>query len=444
MAPIDAYTNAAVQQQERWRVMLRSGSTPTVNLAIEFFIYKKMTEDLKDPKGVLFYDTVGADPTTGRKGPERWMQNIRQQAFLEFSANASPDDPDGSKWRARLSDYLDFGQKLINDTSVRTHYTEDRATLTGYIIKENPKFKEYMALIASALLEWARAQRRTKIFLATPPEVAYDQFLKDRKDIVALLRTAQLLPLDVEHTVVDIPEAVQVAEALIGLIPWVGNMVAAYEAYTGVNLFGYHLTDVERCVLAAVILLPVAGRLVMEGRALYSEARLVALYGRDAAGWSRAMKSSSAILRDGKALSTLQKAETIVKAGNHLDTSLAQEASKALEFLRNAGTVNRAVDQTVLDSLARLKQASGVFFGLDEFAVERILLKGPNLSHIKGQLLEELLESRLVTMLSERAGSFALGLELPAGKQIEFIPGYLIVSLQPLLDPSLRINSRHS
>lgn len=60
--------------------------------------------------------------------------------------------------------------------------------------------------------------------------------------------------------------------------------------------------------------------------------------------------------------------------------------------------------------------------------MERILLKGPNLNHLKGQLLEELLESRIVPWLKQRWGGLALALDVPAGKELEFIPGYIIVS----------------
>jgi len=43
--------------------------------------------------------------------------------------------------------------------------------------------------------------------------------LKERTDIVALLRSAQILPLDVKHTAVDIPTLIEVAEFVILMIP---------------------------------------------------------------------------------------------------------------------------------------------------------------------------------------------------------------------------------
>ena len=287
-----------------------------------------------------------------------------------------------------------------------------------------------MRLIATQLVQWAEAQPVTRQFLAMPPEVGYVVFLSQSKDTVALLRMAQLLPLDVEHTAVDIPTAVEVAEFLISLIPYVGNAVAAYEAYTGENLFGYHLTDVERAILGASLLLPVLGRFAKAGRAMYTEARLVKLYGRDAAGWAKAMNASSQLAQDAKKLAALKKAEQSIRTTGRLDAQLASDAAKAVDVIQHpaSGGVSRAVDQRVTDALARLQQASAKFASLDAFAMERVLLKGPNAGHLKGQILEELVESRVVPWLQERWGRFALALDVPAGKQIEFIPGHIIVS----------------
>jgi hypothetical protein len=137
--------------------------------------------------------------------------------------------------------------------------------------------------------------------------------MTDRKDVVTLLREAQLLPLDVEHTAVDVPTEVEVAEFIIGMIPFVGKIVAVYEVYTGKDLFGYHLTDIERGVIAATLLLPIIGRLAKGGRALYTEARLAKLYGRDAVGWSRAVKAGATITQDSQKLATLRKAEEAIR-----------------------------------------------------------------------------------------------------------------------------------
>lgn len=62
---------------------------------------------------------------------------------------------------------------------------------------------------------------------------------------------------------------------------------------------------------------------------------------------------------------------------------------------------------------------------LDAPALDRILAKGTNLNQVKGQLLEELLEVRVLELLGSQAGRRMLGVEKVAGK-LEFIPGHLI------------------
>jgi hypothetical protein len=79
----------------------------------------------------------------------------------------------------------------------------------------------------------------------------------------------------------------------------------------------------------------------------------------------------------------------------------------------------------VIDLFRELSSQHKILESLDQFAMQRILGKGPNVDHLKGQLLEELLESLVVPWLRDRAGSFALGIET-AGKKLEFIPGHLI------------------
>lgn len=74
----------------------------------------------------------------------------------------------------------------------------------------------------------------------------------------------------------------------------------------------------------------------------------------------------------------------------------------------------------------QVRQQYPILKMLDEHAIGRVLAKGPSVDHLKGQLLEELIESRVVPWLSSRGGGFALGIMVPAGKKLEFIPGHLV------------------
>jgi hypothetical protein len=202
--------------------------------------------------------------------------------------------------------------------------------------------------------------------------------------------------------------------------------VATYKAYAGRDLFGYRLTDLERGILAATVLLPLAGRVVKGGRAVYSEARLVALYGRDARVWSRTIRAGGRATGSGRALRTTEEAEAAIRIQQSLGRTLAQDAANALpNVVRGSASVSLSVDQAVTDLFRELSSQHRILGSLDEFAMQRILEKGPNVDHLKGQLLEELLESRVVPWLREQAGPFALGVQT-SGKKLEFIPGHLI------------------
>jgi hypothetical protein len=232
---------------------------------------------------------------------------------------------------------------------------------------------------------------------------------------------AATLPPDVEvsDVPIDRPALVEAIELAIGLIPVVGSVVAAYEAWSGEDLFGYQLSDVERGSLAASVLLPTAGRLVKGGRALYTEARLVSLYGRDAASWSRATGAAARGLAERQALETVERAERALRVQRSVTGALRTEAATAVPALtKGATTLTTSVDREVLDFFRELSATHRELRSLDALAMERVLAKGPNVDHLKGQLLEELIESRLVPWLSTREGGFALGIAVPAGQAV--------------------------
>jgi hypothetical protein len=107
--------------------------------------------------------------------------------------------------------------------------------------------------------------------------------------------------------------------------------------------------------------------------------------------------------------------------------SLAKEAADAVpRIAKGEASLTTTVDQAVTGLFRDLSGTHAELASLDVLAIERVLAKGPNVDHLKGQLLEELVESRIVPWLKTRVGGFALGITVPAGKKLEFIPGHLI------------------
>jgi hypothetical protein len=121
----------------------------------------------------------------------------------------------------------------------------------------------------------------------------------------------------------------------------------------------------------------------------------------------------------------IEDAKAQIRLGRPLTQALRRRAALSLPVVVRGGAATSAVDQAIRDLLAQLSSRYPVLASLDEIALRRVLGKGPNVDHLKGQLLEELIESRIVPWLRDRAGSYALGVS-SGGRRLEFIPGHLI------------------
>jgi len=425
------YRDALREAEADLRAKLAAGRASVSEVGVARRAWEIMDSQLRSsPDSVLAYDRLPPDPRFRFTGAQRWRLDIFRRASDELFPHLASDAASDAYNRKR-QEYLDLGQRIVQSPDTRYRSVVDRRQGRSYLYRENPLVPRIMRVIADELMRWFQeypADRefcRRGWYLTWSAEAGMGLFLEERPDMVALLRVAQTLPMDTEisDVPVDRPAVVEAVELAIGLIPVVGNLVAAYEAYAGVDLFGYRLTNLERGILAATVLLPLAGRLVKAGRAIYTESRLVAMYGRDAAAWSRTIRAGGS---SGPALRAIKEAEDVIRAQRSLDRSLAQRAADALpNVVRGTAPVSSAVDQAVMDLYRRLSSQHRILGSLDELALQRILAKGPNVDHLKGQLLEELLESRVVPWLRDRAGSFALGVQT-GGKKLEFIPGHLI------------------
>jgi len=254
-------------------------------------------------------------------------------------------------------------------------------------------------------------------------------FLLERPDMVALYKFIVNLPPEKREYQIEIerPLFVEAFELAVGFIPVVGSAISLYEAWSGEDLFGYHLTDLERGILAASVLLPVAGQLVKGGQALYTEARLVKMYGRDAASWQRTIRQSAKVAEQRGSMRAIKAADDSLRAAGKVEGKIAQEAAEALpKLLHSAGHVVMDAENEIKVVWEALSKKLPALAELDELALRRIVERGSNADHNKGQLLEELMESYILPTLRKRQGAFALGVQVPAGASLEFIPGRAI------------------
>jgi Pre-toxin TG len=430
MAPpgIESYRRELARVENQFRLALTAGKAGPDELALLRTTWQIMLTELTTaPKSVLVWDRMGPSPDLGFTGADRWYLASLKKAQEEIYPHFGTEQQLSSKYE----EYLNLSLEMLKWGQVRQELIEAPSVGKQYLILgAHPLVAKIMQLLSHELMLWFGEQPNTRELIEFPARTGLARMLIDRPDLVALLRIADTLPLDVEVSdlPVDRPAMVEAVEFAIGLVPIVGSCVAAYEAWSGVDMFGYRLTDLERGILGASVLLPLAGRLVKGGRALYTEARLVALYGHDAAAWSRAVGASGRGLAEREALAAVERGERAVRVERTVTGALAKETADAVPRIAKgeATPLSTVVDQAVTSLFHDLSAAHSELASLDALAIERILAKGPNVDHLKGQLLEEIVESRIVPWLNTRPGGFALGITVPAGKKLEFIPGHLI------------------
>jgi hypothetical protein len=426
---IASYRAAVDRERARLGGLLAGGRATSFDIALCRVTVETMATLLAEaPGSVLVYEKLGPD-RMGLSGPDRWLVETQRKAGEIIRPSYGTDE----QWARRFEEYLDLSQRMLQWGQVRQEVIDDPQNGLSYLIfGADPLVDKIMGVLATELMRWYDRLPHTREAYARTARQGLAEMLHERPDLVALLRLAwQLPPLHETSSIpIDRPTWVEAVELAVGLVPVVGSCVAAYEAWAGEDLFGYKLGDLERGILAASVLLPVAGRLAKGGRALYTEARLVSLYGRDAAVWSRTVRTGERAAAQLPALRSIEAAEHELRATRSVAGTVAKEAAASLPaVVRGGGTAGRVVDRAIADLLAALKKSNPLLGALDAQALERVLLKGPNTSHLKGQLLEELVESRIVPWMAAREGSFALGITVPAGKKLEFLPGHLLRDL---------------
>lgn len=352
-----------------------------------------------------------------------------------------PYERDPAGYERKVKEYDDFADQIR--ANVRKGYKvlhESSKVRQVWTVRHNLPTQQVIDRIALALPDYRRFHEPDADFLRVPVREGLMRMLdEDRIDLAVMLRLSLSLPLDIavrDLPLADNPSWMDGIELMIGLIPVIGNMVAAYEAYSGKDLFGRELSDFERGVLGASVLLPAAARLVKGGKAMYTTNRMVSLYGADARQVSTSLALSERLSADAAGLGRLKAADDAVAAGTKVTRSAAE---KLVDFLKTMGIDNsgRLLTPAVVD--AKLVKAFETVVAkhpklkvLDALAIERIAAKGANIDHVKGQLLEELLEDHVVKVLRDPHGKIALGLSHVKGTFV-YVPGHLIRDVDGLL-----------
>jgi hypothetical protein len=414
--------------------LLADGSTSVTEIALARGVYDLMdTQLLRWPYAVLQNFDGQAEPQTGVRNEKYWRY------VMEWSVRRDllplEDENNAETYRQLYADYYRLALDKLLSTYAPPRRAEDRVIGIVYLYRPNQAvMRKVMPIVADELMRWFRRHQLTKEFLAQPAKTGFFEFLLCRPDIAALLRLIDHLPLDVTPysdpsiiTGKTQTAAQALVETAISFVPVVGDVVAAYESTSGQDLFGNPLNPLDRGILGASVLLPMVGMLVKDGRTAYSETRLVRLYGRTEEEWSHAIDAVGRLKASD--LKVLGEAEEALRLQKSLEPALARRAAAALpDIAKPTGLLESAVDKAVSEAFVTLRRSHPIMATLDEYALVRILEKGPNPDLIKGQLFEELIETRVVPWLADPNGYVALGFVSPVrpGSTVIFIPGHMI------------------
>jgi hypothetical protein len=425
-AKIAPFRQALSLAKRRLVEALASGTSSAVEISLLRIVVELMEAEMRSPDKLLHLNNLAP---VGETGASLWYSGALKQAELRLM----PELRDPRRYRELTEDY-DKLKKMLRE-NVRNRARVEIGDFKITRIKFNQTTIKVVDMMAASLGDAFFYHKHDPDFLQTPAVTAFQRLLMvERPDLFEAFRAACELPADIQEINLPRPKRLPYEEAVefvVSFIPIVGSLVAAYEVASGTNLFGRELTDVERGILAAGVLLPFAARAVKTGKALYTAERMATLYGEDAFRHSYALAMGERLSGDVVGWAKLRDAQKAIAGGGKISRQAASELSDTLKaILKDARSATpKALDPAFEAAFKALAAKNPIFAGLDALALERIAAKGINASHVKGQLLEEVLESRVMGWLREGTSKKALGLE-HIKEEIQFVPGHLVRDLR--------------
>ncbi|NGM84206.1 hypothetical protein G5B47_17475 [Paenibacillus sp. 7124] len=432
---IDDYRLALDEMRGKLHDVLAGGTAHAPEIAGYRFAVDLMEEDLRlRPADIVNKFEFRSRQEPGTRGPLLWQRD----AIERSKKMMTPYEPSEAEYLRKNTEYFEAIKTKLGLLNVKTHTTG--ACDKQYFMEENPEVEKVKKELIEAIRTWMNAHKYEPNFYKMSAVEGIAAVLQERQDIVFSLRAAQDLGAG-KVTAFD-RDVSFLGEALafgIGCLPIVGNAMALLEAYEGRDLFCRELSPTERALAIFSVLLPGLLRLIKVGRAAYSATRLAQLYGRDAAKWSYMIQMGERAAIQPAARITVQEAGSAVRAGKRLSPQAVKDAEESLGKLmgKSVGGASAApvlsINQTrkmLLEALEKLGNTTPSLKELDVNALARVseaafTKKGISMDRAKGQLLEELKESRTVKLLREQFSAKALGLDADKFK-LEYFPGHML------------------
>jgi len=413
------YERVLSEARDQLKRELGGGQASAHMIAVSRGSVALMERELKtQPGAVLRFSSMRR---LGWTGPDLWRMTCRETAAKPFQRDLA----DPVAWKAKMAEYEVLVEQIRKRFAL-DHAFHDKLNGVVYVTQDNAEVSAVLTEIIRALSKWVAVHGPDPNFMQQSAQASLHTMLSERNDLVEMLRVAQSLPKDTSiwRVPIDRPAMVEVVEIGISFVPYVGTAITLFEVATGRDLFGYQLDPVDRSILAAGALLPFAARFVKGGRALYTAGRLERLYGRDASRFTRILGVGEKMSADPRFMSRVREARKLTISGQKADARTVTEIADALKRmdLKTAQPRVQSLSGAVSDAIKKLGSGKPILAELDAPALTRVLDKELKL-HMRGQLLEEFLESRIMGWLRDPAGAAALGID---AKEVMFLPGHML------------------
>ncbi|KAL9048656.1 MAG: hypothetical protein Q9206_005917 [Seirophora lacunosa] len=386
-------------------------------------------------------------PTASTTEAEKW----RKENLVRARQKLDLDEPTTARHTTEAT-------KLIrNDREAASVLAKDQSPSRTVLICPPTNLTARVKNLAIHQWEESLLNELNDAFYHMPSARKLIEYLQIHRETPCLLRICQLQASDEKGQIEEKwPKEATWAEELVELsisfIPVVGSAVTLYEVAVGHDLFGNPISPAVRALMAASILVPLAGRFAKAGRPLYSAERLATLLGKTS---KEEVKMVAKVLEESanasKSLAELHDlaharsavfSRAIAEKTNVADSILVKQATNSVQKMMAARTSPSSFFHTLEASeserLAALTQET-----LKALRVESKVLDGEalirlfgvqrtkkSLAGVKGQLLEELGENRIMPLLNTPHGALLLGLDNTIGTGVlEFWPGHQLLAL---------------
>lgn len=277
----------------------------------------------------------------------------------------------------------------------------------SYLIMASENERLVREIIAEGFLHYMveRMSQPDPKFRETTADQDLLTFLKENPDLLDALNIAYAHPYVEKHDLErDIPGWQTAISVAIGFIPVVGQIVGAYEAISGEDIFGNPLTGTERAIIGACILLPAASKIYKVSKAAVTSGEIARTY-RLTARESDALFRATAEIKPGSiGEKLLGSAKADILAGKKIVDQQRMDDLAAL--LKEMGMLDDATARVL--SFAR-RTTRPVTRRIDRLELSKFVSKltPDELAHL--QTLGEDAWSRLFTYATSRTSAFGKG-----------------------------------